>query len=48
MLREHKVLRWQVPRMVITVAVAVMPAVAVAVAVMTVVMTAAAVMAMGQ
>ncbi len=48
MLREHEILRWQVPRRVVAVAVVVKPAVAVAVAVTMVVMTAAAVTAMGQ
>ncbi len=44
-LREHKILRWQVPRMAVVVAVAVMPAVAVAVAVMAVAVAMAAVAA---
>ncbi len=45
MLREHKILGWQVPRMAVAVAVVVTPAVAVAVAVMTVAVVRAAVVA---
>ncbi len=43
--REHEILRWQVPRMVVAVAVAVMPAVAAVVAVTAVAVAMAAVAA---